>query len=69
MSDFDLTNLTEELKIQNIINAINIPGLFTEYEITYINKAIKIHTLKSVQKMIKSNKIEYKSMNENIKVK
>ena len=69
MSDFDLTNLTEELKIQNIINAINIPGLFTEDEITYINKAIKIHTLKSVQKMIKSNKIEYKSMNENIKVK
>ena len=69
MSDFDLINLTEELKMQNIINAVNIPGLFTEDELTYINKAIKIHTLKSIQKMIKSNKIEYENINNDIKTK
>ena len=69
MSDFDILNLTEELKMQNIINAVNIPGLFTEDELKYINKAIKIHTLKSIQQMIKSNKIEYQSMNDDIKTK
>ena len=58
MSDFDILNLTEELKMQNIINAVNIPGLFTDDELKYINKAIKIHTLKSIEKAYKPFKIK-----------